>query len=245
MSSEITKINHSVSLGDYTPEQIKLIQTTVAKGATPDEFALFMYRCKIMGLDPLKPGQIHFIKYGGGPGSIVVGIDGMRARAARTGKHDGTNRGAILNEKGELIGAWAEVSRKDWRHPAREEVRFAEYSTGKAGWAKMPETMIKKCAEAAALRMAFPDELGGIYAEEEIQKEKATPDSVAEIKMLATALERTEEQLADYLSRLHKRHIEKPEDLSSEEAERTLVTLNQMLATKIQKTNEASNEVVS
>ena len=34
----------------------------------------------------------------------------------------------------------------------------------------MPETMIKKVAEAATLRMAFPTELGGIYAEEEFEK---------------------------------------------------------------------------
>jgi hypothetical protein len=31
----------------------------------------------------------------------------------------------------------------------------------------MPETMIKKVAEAAALRMAFPNELGGTYINEE------------------------------------------------------------------------------
>ena len=32
----------------------------------------------------------------------------------------------------------------------------------------MPETMIKKVAEAAALRMAFPNELGGVYTQEEM-----------------------------------------------------------------------------
>jgi len=34
----------------------------------------------------------------------------------------------------------------------------------------MPETMIKKVAEAAALRMAFPEDLSGIYSHEEMHR---------------------------------------------------------------------------
>jgi phage recombination protein Bet len=154
----------------WTPEQIKLIKDVVAKGATNDELQLFLYRCKNMGLDPLKPGQIYFIKYGNSPGTIVVGIEGFRSRAAKTGKQSGINRGVIRDEKGKCIGAFAEIYRKDWTHPAKEEVSLAEYNTGKGNWAKMPETMIKKVAEAAALRMAFPDELGGVYTNEEMDQ---------------------------------------------------------------------------
>ncbi len=129
---------------DWTPEQMKLITDVVARGATKDELQLFLYRCKNMGLDPLKPGQIYFVKYGNGPGTIVVGIEGFRARAGKTGKLSGIKRGAIRDEKGTLVGAWAEVYRSDWKECAREEVPLNEYSTGKAGWLKMPETMIKK-----------------------------------------------------------------------------------------------------
>ena len=159
---------------DWTPEQIKLITDTVAKGATPDELKLFLYRCKVLGLDPLKPGQIHFVKYGNSPGTIVVGIEGFRAKAGRTGKQSGAKRGVIRDDKGKCIGGWAEIYRHDWQHPAREEVALAEYSTGKGPWAKMPETMIKKVAEAAALRMAFPDDLGGIYVREEMDQAEAS-----------------------------------------------------------------------
>ena len=38
-------------------------------------------------------------------------------------------------------------------------------------WGRMPETMIKKVAEAAALRMAFPADLSGVYADEEMPQE--------------------------------------------------------------------------
>ena len=155
---------------DFTPDQLKLITDTVVKGATPDELKLFLYRCKSMGLDPLKPGQIHFVKYGTSPGTIVVGIEGFRAKAASTGKLSGIKRGALRNSQGQCIGAWAEVYRSDWTHPAREEVPLSEYNTGKGPWQKMPETMIKKVAEAACLRMAFPDQLGGIYTNEEMDQ---------------------------------------------------------------------------
>lgn len=161
----------------FSPDQTKLITDVVAKGATKDELALFLYRCQNLGLDPLKPGQIYFIKYGSGPGTIVVGIEGFRARAAKTGKLNGIKRGAIRNDQGDLIGAYAEVYRTDWKEPAREEVPLAEYNTGKGNWQRMPETMIKKVAEAAALRMAFPDDLGGIYTKEEMdQAKEALPE---------------------------------------------------------------------
>lgn len=158
------------NLPPFTPEQMTLITNVIARGATPDELKLFLYRCQHLGLDPLKPGQIYFIKYGSGPGTIVVGIEGFRARAGKTGKLSGIKRGAVRSESGELVGAWAEVYRSDWKGCAREEVPLAEYNTGKGNWAKMPETMIKKVAEAAALRMAFPDDLGGVYTDEEMDQ---------------------------------------------------------------------------
>lgn len=163
-------MSNLIAADSFTGEQIQLIKGTIAKGATDDELKLFLYRCKTLGLDPLKPGMIHFVKYGSNPGTIVVGIEGFRARAATTGKLSGVKRGVLRDEKGQCTGGWCEVYRSDWKEPAREEVSLHEYNTGKAMWAKMPETMIKKVAEAAALRMAFADELGGVYATEEMDQ---------------------------------------------------------------------------
>lgn len=164
MSTEVA------TLPDFTPEQLSLITNTIARGATKDELRLFLYRCKILGLDPLKPGQIYFIKYGNNPGAMVVGIDGFRSKAAKTGQVCGVERGVTRDEKGKVTEGWAKVYRKDWQLPAHEIAPLAEYNTGKGNWAKMPETMIKKVAEAAALRMAFPDDLGGVYIEEEMEQ---------------------------------------------------------------------------
>lgn len=179
---------------EMTTEQMNLIKSTVAKNATNDELQLFLYRCKHMGLDPLKPGQIHFVKYGNSAGTIVVGIDGFRSKAAATGKHSGTKRGVLRDEQGKCIGAWAEVYRSDWTHPAREEVSLFEYNKGGGNWAKMPETMIKKVAEVAALRMAFPDDLGGVYSDDEMDQATVRDVQPKAIVTLQDAVDQTIEQ---------------------------------------------------
>lgn len=161
-------------ISDYTPEQVQLITRTVAKGASPDELQLFLYRCSLLKLNPLKPGQIHFIKYGNNPGTVVVGIEGFRSNSGRTGKHVSTTRGVTKDKDGNLTHGWCRVKRRDGAGEIQEyyeEVPFSEFNNERnPSWAKMPETMIKKVAEAACLRMAYPDELGGIYIEEEEHK---------------------------------------------------------------------------
>lgn len=166
-------MSKELALQDFTDQQMELIKGTVAKGATTDELKLFLYRCKNLGLDPLKTGQIYFVKYGTNPGTIVVGLDGFRILAAKTGKHAGTERGVVRDDTGKCIGAWCKVYHKNWEHPATEEVSRHEYDTGKAMWAKMPETMLKKVAECAALRMAFPQTMGDIHIAEELERVNA------------------------------------------------------------------------
>jgi len=165
-------------------DQVDLIRHTVAVGATDLELKLFLYQADKRGLDPLLR-QIHFIKrkrYNADTekyeevGTIQTGIDGFRVVAGRTGQLSGIKRGVIKDADGKLLGAWAEIYRKDWTEPAREEVSFGEYCQKRKDgepmglWKTMPETMIKKVAEAAALRMAFPEDLSGIYTHDEMQQ---------------------------------------------------------------------------
>lgn len=174
VKNETKQISLAEKFG-YTEKQLDLVKRTVAKNATDDELELFFYRAKTLQLNPLMPGQIYFIKYGNSPGTIVIGIDGFRARAHASGKFSGCERGIIRNEKGVCTGAWTNIYRSDWTKPAHEEVSLHEYNTGKGNWAKMPETMVKKVSEAAALRIAFPTELGGLYITEEMDQAEKAP----------------------------------------------------------------------
>lgn len=151
----------------WTPHQLDIIRKTYAKGATEQEFEIFLYKCRHLGMDPIK-NQIYFVKYNNSPGMVIIGIDGFRSRAAKTGKHSGTERGVLKDKDGKVTHGWCKVHRSDWTHPAYEESSMAEYNTGKGMWTKMPETMIKKVAEVAALKMAFSDEMSGFDNEDEI-----------------------------------------------------------------------------
>jgi hypothetical protein len=42
-------------------------------------------------------------------------------------------------------------------------------------WADMPHVMIAKCAEAIAMRKAFPEDMGGLYVDEEMQQADNAP----------------------------------------------------------------------
>ena len=87
--------------------------------------------------------------------------------------------GEVVKKKGsavykmigeQLIGGWAEVAFTDGKKPAYVELALTDYSTGKSNWAKMPGVMIDKCAKAAAWRLAYPDEFGGMYTGEEMDQ---------------------------------------------------------------------------
>lgn len=72
---------------DYSPSQISLIRRTVASDCNTDEFDLFVEVCKRVGLDPFRR-QIYAVVYNKDKAdkrkmSIITGIDGFRAVAAR------------------------------------------------------------------------------------------------------------------------------------------------------------------
>lgn len=171
VKNETTSVSLAEKFG-FTQSQLDLIRRTVAKDANDDELEIFFYRAQKLDANPLMPGEIYFVKFGNSPGTIITGIDTFRNQAHKTGLLAGVKRGVIRDKNGACIGAWADVYRSDWKEPAHEEVALKEYNTGKNLWAKMPETMIKKVAEVAAYRMAFPKQLGGLYSQEEMDQAK-------------------------------------------------------------------------
>ena len=181
--------------------QIDVIKEQFAKGATDVELKMFLYVCQRTGLDPFSK-QIHLVprwdsRLGKEVRSVIIGIDGLRSTAERTGAYAG-NTDPIFEGETE-----AELIKKDFKTkqevvkkfaaPARATVtvkkivqgvicdftatvEWNEYYPKKGGdmWMNMPKNQLGKCAEAKALRKAFPAVMSGLYVAEEMQQAIAT-----------------------------------------------------------------------
>lgn len=212
------------------------IQTLVTVGALPagcppDVIRFFAKACAESRLSPFKR-QVHLIKRWSKAGdryTIQTGIDGYRAIANRTGQYagnddctydDGKTEFQLLSKKQGCTTATATVYRAvaGVRCPFAATAAWESYCPQdpkmRFMWDRMPFLMLGKCAEALALRKAFPEELGGIYTDEEEMIQADAPKPIkqgvvavpAEIaptapQMAATgtpaAKERTFEQVVD------------------------------------------------
>jgi phage recombination protein Bet len=172
----------------YPREQLDLLKRTVADGKlSDDQFALFIGRAKATGLDPMG-GQIsaqarwnkrerrHDM-------SIITGIDGFRLIADRTGERDGEDETEWCGRDGQWVKLWTsndvpfaarcKVYRKGHRRPYYGIAKLKAYKPTSglwdgSWWIKAPDHMLAKCAEALALRKAFPAELSNMYTRDEM-----------------------------------------------------------------------------
>jgi len=164
------------SLDQFSLEQVDLIKQTVCKGASDAELQFFLCVCMRTGLDPFMK-QIYSIPRSG-QRTIQVSIDGSRSIADKTNKYmPGRKPTFSYNPKGELFSATSYVKKMasdgSW-HEIEAEALWTEYNPGNNPiWKKMPHTMLAKCAEALALRKAFPSHLSGIYTNEEMHQAEA------------------------------------------------------------------------
>lgn len=180
-----------VEAGHFTSAQVEVLKRTVCKDATPDELAFFGQVCRAKKLDPFGQ-QIFLVKRndrdGGKTLSIQTGIDGFRAIAARSGEYAGNDEPKFEYEGNAKTPSKASVTVyrliQGQRIPFTASAYWAEFYPGeKMGfmWRSKPHVMLGKCAEAQALRKAFPNECGGIYetSEVEYQPEVSKPVQIA------------------------------------------------------------------
>ncbi len=177
-----------------TIEDLKPLRDMIAKGATDAELQYFATYTNRVGLDPIQK-QIHFVKRQtkNGPAlTFQTGIDGFRLIAERSGVYAGSddylfNSGLSEfqmreDKKAQPITATVTVYKvvQGLRCPFTATVAWSEYYPGDAQgfmWKKMPFNQLGKCAEAKALRKAFPN-LAGLYTDDEM----AQADKAVEIK---------------------------------------------------------------
>ena len=187
MSTALAVLNNELLSMWENPEKLKEIRKLVC--ATPLTDLEFEYLVGIGRSTLLNPflREVWAVKYGNSAAQIFIGRDGYRKAAQRHPEYEYHQPEAVyenddfqmmngeirhayrLKDRGELMGAYCVVKRKSSSKPTYVWVDFKEYSTEKSLWAKTgkPATMIKKVAEAQALRSAFQDILAGTYAEEE------------------------------------------------------------------------------
>lgn len=164
---------------EFNNEQIELIKKQIAPNANDNELRLFLYQSQRTGLDPLTR-QIYCI-HRGGKMTIQTSIDGFRVIAERSGDYAGQDEPIFNEVDGKIISCKVTVYRfkGEQRYPAAVGVAYlSEYSAGGPMWAKMPHTMLSKCAEAVALRKAYPQDLSGLYTGEEMAQSEVPEQTV-------------------------------------------------------------------
>lgn len=178
-----------------TKDKISLVkQTILPEGSTDAELELFIHFAKRTGLDPLAR-QIYAMKIKG-KFSILTSIDGFRLIAERSGHYAGQTIPMYYNG---ADNQWSEVwtspgypaackigvHRTDFVEPMFAVAHWTAYAQRKAdgnysyAWVNMPTVMLAKCAEALALRKAFPHELSGLYTSDELSEDKIHEVTVA------------------------------------------------------------------
>lgn len=191
-----TDLPEPVQRRGITEAQWRTLVHSLYPGANLNSVLMVWDYCAARKLDPLKkpchivPMEVKIAATGQYEWRDVVmqGIYEIRTTAQRTGQYLGHSKveyGPDVDVKGVKAPEWAEMT--VYRHNAlsaqrvefpvsvyfREVVACTRDGKPNSRWSKAPRQMLTKCLEAAGLREAFPDEIGGAQTAEEMEGQRA------------------------------------------------------------------------
>lgn len=180
-----------------TEAQWRTLANNLYPGAESTSVLMVWDYCVARKLDPLKkpchivPMEVKDSKTGNYYWRDVVmpGIYEYRITAHRTGLYMGHTKpawGPIVEHLGHMVPEYCEITVYRWNPEAKEKTEFSvqiffseicstkkDKKSGEIGlntrWSRAPRQMLSKCTEAAALREAFPEDLGGTHTVEEME----------------------------------------------------------------------------
>lgn len=163
----------------WSQQQLSALKSLGLAQADAGDLAFFFHQAQRTGLDPFAR-QIYMINRGGRWG-IQTSIDGFRIIAQRSGQYAGQTAPYWCGDDGVWKDVWLSntpptaakigVYRTNFAEPTWAIARWESYAVmNNPIWKKMPDVMLAKCAESLALRKAFPNDLSGIYTDEEMSQ---------------------------------------------------------------------------
>ena len=193
-----------------------LHQSGIDQDVTEPELMAFLHECQRRKLDPFSR-QIYLIgRWDSRKGRKVyrsqTSIDGFRLIARRAADKSGIDysyedtiwydadggRHDIWLSDQPPAGAKVVVIRNGSRFDAVARsgayVQMDRNGNPTGMWRNMADVMVAKCAEALALRKAFPEDLGGIYTEEEMAQADNPQRVMATVEVVRDEPEQSTDQ---------------------------------------------------
>jgi phage recombination protein Bet len=177
MSNEVVKYTWNDEELTLTKKDVRELIAT-SPNVTDREIERFMALCKYRHLNPFLR-EAYLIKYGNDPAQNVTGIETFTKRAAKNKNYNGFIPRNNYDETKNKMDWWSEVEihLANLKFPIIKRVYYEEYvGTTKDGritkmWRTKPRTMLDKVALMQGLRLALPEEFGGLYEESELDQQ--------------------------------------------------------------------------
>lgn len=174
--TQLQKQNQQTEAVVWSQERLDLLRKTLCQGLSNEQFLLFAEVCRQRRLNPFNRQVYAVVRQG----KLVIqtGIDGYRLIAERTGKYLGQTPTYWCGKDGQWRDIWIGpgnpyaakigVYKQGHAEPTLGIAYWDAYVAPGPFWQKSGASQLAKCAEALALRKAFPEELSGLYTDDEM-----------------------------------------------------------------------------